>query len=111
MLVAFKVRVLRAIQGFPLSLSLSAPFSLWHRLHSWLFTKIVVFCSSFKMSGDFPGFKSSHSLVAKHVPKETWDKLKDIVTKTSGFTLKKVASLAFNDGVKKINVKSALQKF
>ncbi len=47
-----------------------------------------------KMSGDFPGFKSGHSLVAKHVTKEKWDKLKDIVTKTSGFTLKKACACA-----------------
>lgn len=46
------------------------------------------------MSGDFPGIKSKHSLVAKHVTKEKWDQLKDIVTKTSGFTLKKACACA-----------------
>ena len=37
--------------------------------------------------GSFPNIRSTHSLVAKHVTKEKWDKLKDIKTKTSGFTL------------------------
>merc|ERR1712088_1144383 len=40
------------------------------------------------MSGEFPEIKSAHSLVAKHVTKERWDKLKDITTKTAGCTLK-----------------------
>jgi len=39
------------------------------------------------MSGEFPTIKSTHSLVAKHVTKEKWDKLKNIETKTCGFTL------------------------
>ena len=39
---------------------------------------------------EFPEIKSKHSLVAKHVTKERWDKLSGIVTKTSGFTLAKV---------------------
>merc|ERR1712051_391811 len=34
------------------------------------------------MSGEFPTIKSTHSLVAKHVTKERWDKVKDIETKT-----------------------------
>merc|ERR1712242_500384 len=38
---------------------------------------------------EFPEIKSKHSLVAKHVTKEKWDKLSGIVTKTSGFTLAK----------------------
>ena len=46
------------------------------------------------MSGDFPNIKSTHSLVAKHVTKERWDKFKDIVTKTSGFTLAKAIACA-----------------
>ena len=46
------------------------------------------------MSGEFPNIKSSHSLVAKHVTKEKWDKLKDITTKTSGFTLAKAIACA-----------------
>ena len=46
------------------------------------------------MSGDFPGIKSKHSLVAKHVTKERWDKVKDITTKTAGFTLAKACACA-----------------
>merc|ERR1739846_112859 len=44
--------------------------------------------------GDFPFIRSQHSLVAKHVTKEKWDKLKDIKTKTSGFTLAKAIACA-----------------
>merc|ERR1739847_146904 len=47
-----------------------------------------------KMSGEFPEIKSTHSLVAKHVTKEKWDKLKDIQTKTCGFTLAKACACA-----------------
>eukprot|EP00096_Caligus_rogercresseyi_P008218 TRINITY_DN266_c0_g1_i1.p2 TRINITY_DN266_c0_g1~~TRINITY_DN266_c0_g1_i1.p2 ORF type:complete len:355 (+),score=145.82 TRINITY_DN266_c0_g1_i1:47-1111(+) len=43
---------------------------------------------------DFPDIKSKHSLVAKHVTKEKWDKLSKIVTKTSGFTLAKAIACA-----------------
>jgi protein-arginine kinase len=43
---------------------------------------------------DFPDIKSKHSLVAKHVTKEKWDKLSPIVTKTSGFTLAKAIACA-----------------
>ena len=46
------------------------------------------------MSGEFPTIKSAHSLVAKHVTKERWDKVKDIETKTCGFTLAKAAACA-----------------
>jgi len=45
-------------------------------------------------SGDFPEIKSKHSLVAKHVTKEKWNQLKDITTKTSGFTLAKAIACA-----------------
>merc|ERR1711953_1573255 len=41
-----------------------------------------------------PEIKSKHSLVAKHVTKEKWDKLSGIVTKTSGFTLAKAIACA-----------------
>merc|ERR1712193_277215 len=47
-----------------------------------------------KMAGEFPTIKSTHSLVAKHVTKEKWDKLGGIVTKTSGFTLAKAIACA-----------------
>merc|ERR1711881_68825 len=43
---------------------------------------------------EFPNIKSKHSLVAKHVTKEKWDKLSGIVTKTSGFTLAKAIAVA-----------------
>merc|ERR1712235_206717 len=46
------------------------------------------------MSGEFPNIQSKHSLVAKHVTKEKWDKLKDIETKTCGFTLAKAIACA-----------------
>jgi protein-arginine kinase len=46
------------------------------------------------MSGEFPVIQSTHSLVAKHVTKERWDKVKDIETKTCGFTLAKAIACA-----------------
>merc|ERR1712131_109214 len=46
------------------------------------------------MSGEFPNIQSKNSLVAKHVTKERWDKLKDIETKTCGFTLAKAIACA-----------------
>jgi len=46
------------------------------------------------MSGEFPVIQSTHSLVAKHVTKERWDKVKDIKTKTCGFTLAKAIACA-----------------
>merc|ERR1719305_1535882 len=45
-------------------------------------------------SGEFPNIQSKHSLVAKHVTRAKWDKLKDIKTKTSGFTLAKAIACA-----------------
>merc|ERR1739846_75075 len=47
-----------------------------------------------KYFGDFPFIASQHSLVAKHVTKEKWDQLKNITTKTSGFTLSKAIACA-----------------
>merc|ERR1712106_270175 len=44
--------------------------------------------------GDFPFIASQHSLVAKFVTKEKWDALKNIKTKTSGFTLAKAIACA-----------------
>merc|ERR1711887_526720 len=43
---------------------------------------------------DFPTIRSQHSLVAKHVPKEKWDKLAAHKTATSGFTLAKAIACA-----------------
>lgn len=42
----------------------------------------------------FPEIKSTHSLVAKHVTKEKWDKLSGIETATSQFTLAKAIACA-----------------
>ena len=47
-----------------------------------------------RMSGPFPTIKSTHSLVAKHVTKDKWDKLSGKKTKTSGFTLAKAIACA-----------------
>merc|ERR1711992_165550 len=47
-----------------------------------------------KMAAPFPDIKSKHSLVAKHVTKEKWDKLAGIVSKTSQFTLAKAIACA-----------------
>merc|ERR1712142_673681 len=47
-----------------------------------------------KYFGDFPFIASQHSLVAKHVTKDKWDQLKNITTKTSGFTLAKAIACA-----------------
>jgi len=46
------------------------------------------------MSGEFSEIKSKHSLVAKHVTKERWDKVKDIKTATCGFTIAKACACA-----------------
>merc|ERR1719373_385572 len=40
-----------------------------------------------EVNGPFPNIQSKHSLVASHVSKDVWEKLKGIKTKTSGFTL------------------------
>merc|ERR1711962_874211 len=48
---------------------------------------------SLKMS-EFPTIKSTHSLVAKHVTKEKWDKLGELKTETSGFTLAQAIACA-----------------
>merc|ERR1712020_365692 len=42
----------------------------------------------------FPDIKSKHSLVAKHVTKEKWDKLSGITSKTSQFPLAKAIACA-----------------
>merc|ERR1711935_987238 len=47
-----------------------------------------------KHFGDFPFIASQHSLVAKYVTKAKWDQLKNITTKTSGFTLAKAIACA-----------------
>merc|ERR1712002_2637 len=47
-----------------------------------------------KMGDPFPNIQSKHSLVAKHVTKERWDKLAAHKTATSGFTLAKAIACA-----------------
>ena len=39
---------------------------------------------------EFPTIKSTHSLVAKHVTKEKWDKLGELKTDTTRLTLAKL---------------------
>jgi len=46
------------------------------------------------MAEAFPEIKSTHSLVAKHVTAEKWDKLCEHKTATSGFTLKQAIACA-----------------
>merc|ERR1712168_757804 len=48
---------------------------------------------SLKMS-EFPTIKSEHSLVAKHVTKEKWEKLGELKTDTCGFTLSQAIACA-----------------
>merc|ERR1712168_1623998 len=43
---------------------------------------------------NFPIIKSKHSLVTKHVTREKWEKLKNIKTKTAGFTLYKAIAVS-----------------
>ena len=45
-------------------------------------------------TGDYPEIKSKSSLVAKHVTEPIYAKLKDLKTKTSGFTLDKAIACA-----------------
>merc|ERR1711878_151539 len=47
-----------------------------------------------KMAAPFPEIKSAHSLVAKHVTPEKWEKLAEHKTATSGFTLAKAIACA-----------------
>merc|ERR1711953_720745 len=47
-----------------------------------------------KTMAPFPEIKSKHSLVAKHVTEDKWNKLNEIVSKTSQFTLAKAIACA-----------------
>merc|ERR1711953_1078735 len=47
-----------------------------------------------KTMAPFPEIKSKHSLVAKHVTEEKWNKFNEIVSKTSQFTLAKAIACA-----------------
>merc|ERR1712066_982722 len=55
---------------------------------------LVFYFCEIKMAEPFPEIKSTHSLVAKHVTKEKWDKLCEHKTATSGFTLAKAIACA-----------------
>merc|ERR1712183_1082755 len=46
------------------------------------------------MSDPFPEIKSSKSLVAKYVTEPVWNKLSQVLTRTSGFTLEKAIACA-----------------
>ena len=46
------------------------------------------------MSDPFPEIKSSKSLVAKYVTEPVWNKLSQVVTETSGFTLAQAIACA-----------------
>jgi len=59
-----------------------------------LYKEDLVFQEKYGMDKEFPDIKSKHSLVAKHVTKDKWDKLCKIKTKTSGFTLAKAIACA-----------------
>merc|ERR1711953_1549679 len=50
----------------------------------------------FIMAEAFPEIKSTHSLVAKHVTPEKWEKLCEHKTATSGFTLKQAFADVFH---------------
>jgi len=50
--------------------------------------------SSNDSKAEFPEIKSTHSLVAKHVTKDKWEKYRDHKTKTSGFTLAQAIACA-----------------
>merc|ERR1711872_759493 len=60
-------------------------------LSPWHYVALVLL---FNMGEPFPEIKSTHSLVAKYVTKEIWDKLSGHSTATSGFTLAKAIACA-----------------
>ena len=67
---------------------------------------ICIFSFILQAGQPFPYIRSTHSLVAKHLTPEKWEKLSNIKTKTSGFTLAQAIACAveFDDQVQvKIN--------
>merc|ERR1711872_683169 len=60
-------------------------------LSPWHYVALVLL---FNMGEPFPEIKSTHSLVAKYVTKEIWDKLSGHKTATSGFTLAQAIACA-----------------
>merc|ERR1712168_1440724 len=59
-----------------------------------LYEEDLKFQEKHSRASAFPEIRSKHSLVAKHVTKEKWDKLCAIKTATSGFTLAKAIACA-----------------
>ena len=55
---------------------------------------MTLYFSSFTMSDPFPEIKSKHSLVAKYVTAPLWEKLSNVRTATSGFSLAKAIACA-----------------
>merc|ERR1711862_162884 len=55
---------------------------------------LKLFIKAKETMAPFPEIKSKHSLVAKHVTEEKWNKLNEIVSKTSQFTLAKAIACA-----------------
>merc|ERR1712227_670396 len=56
---------------------------------------LKLFIKAKETMAPFPEIKSKHSLVAKHVTEDKWNKLNEIVSKTSQFTLAKAIACAF----------------
>merc|ERR1712117_331328 len=55
---------------------------------------LPLFIKAKETMAPFPEIKSKHSLVAKHVTEDKWNKLNEIVSKTSQFTLAKAIACA-----------------
>merc|ERR1712025_1323305 len=60
---------------------------LWEEDKKLQAGETLYFAMPAQTNGPFPNIQSKHSLTAKHVTKDKWEKLKGIKTKTSGFTL------------------------
>merc|ERR1719245_2476078 len=67
---------------------------LWEEDKKLQAGETLYFAMPAQTNGPFPNIQSTHSLVAKHVTKAKWEKLKGIQTKTSGFTLAKAIACA-----------------
>jgi len=61
-----------------------------------LYEEDLKFQEKHSNKAEFPEIQSKHSLVAKHVTEEKWNRLAGIKTKTSGFTLAKAIACAVN---------------
>merc|ERR1712168_695736 len=67
---------------------------LWEEDKKLQAGETLYFAMPAQTNGPFPNIQSKHSLVASHVTKDKWEKLKNIKTKTSGFTLAKAIACA-----------------